>query len=95
MMRKAKPLPWGRQLGKAGGAAHAFQLVIGTSCRQSTCLADASCCAGVQDVTVISEDGSPHGPKCFVLWNPPLTHMDAKKVSWAQACEWHIASAPA
>lgn len=22
---------------------------------------------------VISEDGSPHGPKCFVLWNPPLT----------------------
>ena len=38
------------------------------------------CWTGVQDVTVISEDGSPHGPKCFVLWNPPLTHMDAKKV---------------
>ena len=29
---------------------------------------------------MVSEDGSPHGPKCFVLWNPPLTHMDAKKV---------------
>lgn len=29
--------------------------------------------AGVQDVTVVSEDGSPHGPQRFVLWNPPLT----------------------
>ena len=28
---------------------------------------------GVEQVEVISEDGSPHGPKCFVLWNPPLT----------------------
>lgn len=31
------------------------------------------CLAGVQDVRVVSDDGSPHGPKCFVLWNPPLT----------------------
>ena len=30
-------------------------------------------CAGVEQVEVVSEDGSPHGPKCFVLWNPPLT----------------------
>lgn len=30
-------------------------------------------CIGVEQVEVISEDGSPHGPKCFVLWNPPLT----------------------
>ena len=22
---------------------------------------------------MVSEDGSPHGPKTFVLWNPPLT----------------------
>lgn len=29
--------------------------------------------AGVPEVTVVSEDGSPHGPKTFVLWNPPLT----------------------
>lgn len=21
----------------------------------------------------VGVDGSPHGPKCFVLWNPPLT----------------------
>ncbi|KAK9816796.1 hypothetical protein WJX72_005198 [[Myrmecia] bisecta] len=28
---------------------------------------------GVPGVRVVSEDGSPHGPKCFVLWNPPLT----------------------
>ena len=28
--------------------------------------------AGVPEVEVVSEDGSPHGPKTFVLWNPPL-----------------------
>lgn len=28
---------------------------------------------------VVSEDGSPHGPKCFVLWNPPLTKSMKKK----------------
>lgn len=22
---------------------------------------------------VVSEDGSPHGPKSFVMWNPPLS----------------------
>ena len=32
----------------------------------------------MDDVTVISDDGSPHGPKCFVLWNPPLMNP-AKK----------------
>ena len=37
---------------------------------------------------MISEDGSPHGPKCFVLWNPPLTHMDAKKVSVVHMTPW-------
>ena len=29
--------------------------------------------AGVPHVETVGEDGSPHGPKCFVLWNPPLT----------------------
>lgn len=27
---------------------------------------------GVSDVKVVSQDGSPHSPKTFVLWNPPL-----------------------
>ena len=27
---------------------------------------------GVADVEVVSDDGSPHGPKTFVLWNPSL-----------------------
>lgn len=31
-----------------------------------------SAAAGVDDVSVVSDDGSPHGPKTFVLWNPPL-----------------------
>ena len=25
------------------------------------------------NVEVVTEDGSPHGPKSFVLWNPPLS----------------------
>lgn len=28
---------------------------------------------GVQAVHVVSDDGSPHGPRLFALWNPPLT----------------------
>ncbi|BDA42593.1 probable ATP-dependent helicase hrq1 [Coccomyxa sp. Obi] len=28
---------------------------------------------GVPNVHVVSEDGSPHGPKSFVMWNPPLS----------------------
>lgn len=31
---------------------------------------------GVQDVTLIDQDGSPHGPQRYVLWNPPLTHFN-------------------
>ena len=34
--------------------------------------------AGMSDVRVISDDGSPHGPKSFVLWNPPLSHPPGK-----------------
>lgn len=39
----------------------------------------ASACA------VVTEDGSPHGPKAFVLWNPPLlqgTSTAASRVQW-------------
>ena len=35
-------------------------------------------CAGVEHVHVVSEDGSPHGPKSFVLWNPPFAAPDRK-----------------
>ena len=33
---------------------------------------------GVQDVVVVQEDGSPHGPKDFVLWNPPLMNKQGE-----------------
>ena len=29
--------------------------------------------AGVEEVTLVQQDGSPHGPRRFVLWNPPLS----------------------
>lgn len=32
---------------------------------------------GVPEVTLVHEDGSPHGPKRFVLWNPPLMSPNA------------------
>ena len=35
-------------------------------------------CAGVEHVHVVSEDGSPHGPKHFVLWNPPFAAPDRR-----------------
>ncbi|KAG0570699.1 hypothetical protein KC19_6G181500 [Ceratodon purpureus] len=34
--------------------------------------------AGVRDVEVIHEDGSPHGEKTFVFWNPPIIFMPPK-----------------
>ena len=37
-----------------------------------------SCTTGVDHVHVVSEDGSPHGPKNFVLWNPPFAAPDRK-----------------
>ena len=35
-------------------------------------------CTGVDHVHVVSEDGSPHGPKSFVLWNPPFAAPAAR-----------------
>jgi ATP-dependent helicase YprA (DUF1998 family) len=36
---------------------------------------------GPDQLLLIDEDGSPHGPKDFVLWNPPLT-ADAQQVGF-------------
>eukprot|EP00884_Botryococcus_braunii_P004307 jgi/Botrbrau1/13878/Bobra.0056s0110.1 len=30
---------------------------------------------GLEEVKLVSQDGSPHGPQRFVLWNPPLTRQ--------------------
>ena len=37
--------------------------------------------AGVDNVHVVSEDGSPHGPKSYVLWNPPFAAPDRKSTT--------------
>jgi DEAD/DEAH box helicase domain-containing protein len=37
-------------------------------------------------VTVVDDDGSPHGPRDFVLWNPPLVEgSDARRSANAEA----------
>lgn len=49
----------------------------GTDCKEQVVIA-VSCATGVDHVHVVSEDGSPHGPKSFVLWNPPFAAPDRK-----------------
>ena len=52
---------------------------------------------------VVSEDGSPHGPKSFVLWNPPfaapdrksttslnMSHTEGRKRGGAKRCGLHM-----
>ena len=56
-------ITWPKLMHRVAALVHAAYL----------CYISSSGCAGVEQVEVISEDGSPHGPKCFVLWNPPLT----------------------
>lgn len=36
-------------------------------------------------MSVVSEDGSPHGPKTFVLWNPPLLQPNRRSRSGSGA----------
>jgi ATP-dependent helicase YprA (DUF1998 family) len=41
---------------------------------------------GVDEVAIVDKDGSPHGSKEFVLWNPPLKHPElASKEAEAEA----------
>jgi len=39
------------------------------------------------DVTVIDDDGSPHGPKDFIFWNPPLLddHSGSRRSAHSEA----------
>eukprot|EP00873_Tetraselmis_striata_P034434 jgi/Tetstr1/454698/TSEL_041584.t1 len=46
---------------------------IVTSATMANPLSHAQELLGVAEVAVIKEDGSPQGPKSFVLWNPPLS----------------------
>ncbi|KAG7666576.1 hypothetical protein KSW81_000350 [Nannochloris sp. 'desiccata'] len=36
---------------------------------------------GVPEVVLVDKDGSPHGSKEFVLWNPPLKHPELAKAT--------------
>lgn len=53
-------------------AAATAQFCSGTAAPGLTMFDDHVWQTGVSDVEVVSQDGSPHGPKTFVLWNPPL-----------------------
>lgn len=46
---------------------------IVTSATMADPLAHARLLLGVEQVVLVQQDGSPHGPRRFALWNPPLT----------------------
>lgn len=49
--------------------------VVLMSTARAVFLQHASLLLGVapDELLLVDEDGSPHGPKQFVMWNPPLT----------------------
>jgi ATP-dependent helicase YprA (DUF1998 family) len=49
-----------------------FAMTSATSADPAT---HARALLGVHDVCVVTRDGSPHGPRLFVLWNPPLAML--------------------
>ena len=52
------------------GSAPTFVVTSATSADPARHVRDL---LGVDHITVIDEDGSPHGPRLFAMWNPPLT----------------------
>jgi hypothetical protein len=56
------------------GSAPTFVVTSATSANPAQHVRDL---LGVQEVVVVDNDGSPHGRRLFVLWNPPLTHPPA------------------
>lgn len=48
---------------------------------------DGSATAQSSSLVVIDKDGSPHGEKEFVLWNPPLIHLTAGHTSREKSLE--------
>jgi hypothetical protein len=57
---------------------HSLPLFVLTSATIANPQQHAQQLLGVEGVAVIQGDGSPHGSKDFVLWNPPLTE-EAKR----------------
>jgi ATP-dependent helicase YprA (DUF1998 family) len=60
------------------GSSPTFAVASATSANPEQHVKDL---LGVQDVVVIDQDGSPHGPRRFVMWNPP------QLVPWVAASE--------
>ena len=56
------------------GSSPTFVVTSATSADPARHVADL---LGVDDVLVVDRDGSPHGPRVFALWNPPLTRGGA------------------
>lgn len=56
------------------GAAPTFVVTSATSADPARHVRDL---LGVDDVHVITDDGSPHAPRIFAMWNPPLSAPNA------------------
>ena len=63
------------------GSSPTFVVTSATSADPARHVADL---LGVDDVLVVDRDGSPHGPRVFALWNPPLTRGGAAQVEIAK-----------
>lgn len=65
VLRRLRRICW-----REYGRAPVFAVTSATSSKPEQ---HVSALLGVDSVQVVRDDGSPHGPRLFALWNPPLT----------------------
>jgi DEAD/DEAH box helicase domain-containing protein len=63
------------------GASPSFAVTSATSSDPATHM---KALLGVEEVVVVDDDGSPHGPRLFVMWNPPLCIGNPKGAGQAE-----------
>ena len=88
VLRRLRRVCW-----RAYGTAPTFAVTSATSADPA---AHARALLGVDEVALVATDGSPHGPRLFAMWNPPLTGPSINRQKHAQAAaEAHANEPPA